>query len=516
MRKDTYRVPGNDQEVLIEPPLDELPGVVESNRQLLLNFDLSIHGQPFQDLRAQTRQAALRSDIGGEQLELDSEAPIIMTGHQAEFFHPGIWFKNFLTAHLASDTGGVGMNMVVDSDTCGLTGIRFPQMVDGSIQEREIQFLFNGQELATADCLLEEHTDFEPLREVAIAADLDAHLKNTLEKFLNRLDMQSPNLAIASTRLRRSYEQDYGINNIEFLLGTVESTDAFLHFFIHIVEALPAFQKIYNEALHQYRRIHAIRSKANPLPDLDPDETPFWLWRKGEPRFPLRVLSDERSTHLLLGETPIHRIDFSLDADEQVWGLRDALGDTFCLRSRALTTTMFFRLFCADLFIHGVGGGKYDNVTDTIIENFFSIKPPVYAVSSATVHLPTEAVVSGSDDIDKLRYQARDVNYNPDRYAAPGVRTSAEFEVKLAEKKQILESMPDRSKTERYKGFLRLKQLNHEMLAGTPSLEQNMESKLAAALAVQKQKSILQGRNYPFFLFPQKKIQSLVTNAGLL
>jgi hypothetical protein len=127
MRKDTYRVPGNDEEVLIEPPLNELPGVVESNRQLLRNVDISIHGQSFQDLRSQTREATTHSDIDGRYQDLNIDSPIIMTGHQAEFFHPGIWFKNFLTAHLASITSGIGMNMVVDSDTCGQTGIRFPR-----------------------------------------------------------------------------------------------------------------------------------------------------------------------------------------------------------------------------------------------------------------------------------------------------------------------------------------------------------------------------------------------------
>ena len=30
------------------------------------------------------------------------------------------------------------------------------------------------------------------------------------------------------------------------------------------------------------------------------------------------------------------------------------------VRSRALTNTLFARLFLCDLFIHGIGGGKYD------------------------------------------------------------------------------------------------------------------------------------------------------------
>ena len=41
--------------------------------------------------------------------------------------------------------------------------------------------------------------------------------------------------------------------------------------------------------------------------------------------------------------------------------------DSRALRPRALTLTLFARLCVADFFIHGIGGGKYDEVTDRII-----------------------------------------------------------------------------------------------------------------------------------------------------
>ena len=34
------------------------------------------------------------------------------------------------------------------------------------------------------------------------------------------------------------------------------------------------------------------------------------------------------------------------------------------LRTRALTTTLFARLVLSDMFLHGIGGAKYDQVTD--------------------------------------------------------------------------------------------------------------------------------------------------------
>ena len=58
------------------------------------------------------------------------------------------------------------------------------------------------------------------------------------------------------------------------------------------------------------------------------------------------------------------------------------------VRSRALTNTLFARLLLADLFIHGIGGGKYDELTDEIMRRFFGFEPPHFVVLSATRLLP--------------------------------------------------------------------------------------------------------------------------------
>ena len=48
----------------------------------------------------------------------------------------------------------------------------------------------------------------------------------------------------------------------------------------------------------------------------------------------------------------------------------------FKIRSRALTNTLYARLFLGDLFIHGIGGGKYDEVTDAIIRRYYRSSRP--------------------------------------------------------------------------------------------------------------------------------------------
>ena len=58
------------------------------------------------------------------------------------------------------------------------------------------------------------------------------------------------------------------------------------------------------------------------------------------------------------------------------------------IRTRALITTLAARLLLGDLFLHGIGGAKYDHVTDRLIADFFGLEPPGYMVVSGTLHLP--------------------------------------------------------------------------------------------------------------------------------
>ncbi|HQY89846.1 MAG TPA: hypothetical protein PK402_14425, partial [Tepidisphaeraceae bacterium] len=55
---------------------------------------------------------------------------------------------------------------------------------------------------------------------------------------------------------------------------------------------------------------------------------------------------------------------------------------------RALMLTIFLRLLLADVFVHGIGGGRYDQVADRLIKNYFHIEPPGFAVTTATLFWP--------------------------------------------------------------------------------------------------------------------------------
>ena len=56
-----------------------------------------------------------------------SRPPLVVTGHQPELFHPGVWVKNFAAAAIAQAQGGVGLNLIVDNDIPKSTSIRVPR-----------------------------------------------------------------------------------------------------------------------------------------------------------------------------------------------------------------------------------------------------------------------------------------------------------------------------------------------------------------------------------------------------
>ena len=87
-----------------------------------------------------------------------------------------------------------------------------------------------------------------------------------------------------------------------------------------------------------------------------------------------------------------------------------AFGETrgIKVRPRALITTMYARLVLSDLFIRGIGGAKYDELTDLIIRRFFGIEPPAYITATATFRLPIERPSVSLNDVQQSAQRLRE------------------------------------------------------------------------------------------------------------
>src|SRR5262249_22095997 len=241
-----------------------------------------------------------------------------------------------------------------------------------------------------------------------------------------------------------------GCHNLEVPVSEVCRTEAFGWFAADLLADLPRFHRIHNDCVHAYRRAHGLKSRNHPVPDLARDgdwlEAPFWAWRAGQTqraRLMVRRMGDALLLRAGGEEWPMlrlrvdHPIVLPLPSD-----IADLEKNGFKVRPRALTNTLFARLFVADLFIHGIGGGKYDELTDEIIRRYYGAEPPKYMVLSGTLLLPFPTYPSSADDCRRLAWTRRDLDYNPQRYLRQGAGPDPITADLLAQKQQWIARRP--------------------------------------------------------------------------
>ncbi|MDE2507121.1 MAG: SDR family oxidoreductase, partial [Planctomycetota bacterium] len=136
MRPRRLRAPGEDGAVLADPPLGEAATLATANRARLDAWDHDFQGRRRSWLAVCARTRLLETarrhhdkfglDLPATPLPDPSATPFVVTGHQPELFHPGVWVKNFATDALAGALGGAGVNLIVDNDIAKTAAIRVP------------------------------------------------------------------------------------------------------------------------------------------------------------------------------------------------------------------------------------------------------------------------------------------------------------------------------------------------------------------------------------------------------
>jgi len=131
-----YRAPAESGQKLISPPWSELSSLTAASSAWRAKADLEIGGQPLAEFAAEARRElvarATKYVASYHPAPTDrnpvaiGDRPLILTGHQPEMVHPGVWLKNFAAAALAKSEGGMALNLVIDGDACRNTAIRVP------------------------------------------------------------------------------------------------------------------------------------------------------------------------------------------------------------------------------------------------------------------------------------------------------------------------------------------------------------------------------------------------------
>jgi len=280
---------------------------------------------------------------------------------------------------------------------------------------------------------------------------------------------------------------------------------------------LPRFHDIYNASLAEYRQVNRVRSRSHPVPDLATDgqwlEAPFWIWTSDAPhrqRLFVRSMGDE----LELTDRGDIRIRLALsadrDADRAVDQLAAHAAQGIKIRPRALITTMYARLVLSDLFLHGIGGAKYDQLTDLIINNFFGVRPPQFITLSATVLLFEDVTPTLGEELQRKKRLLREFRYHPERHVEP----TAEIGRLIAEKREWIRRTPPRGQRfERHRGIQRVNSALQPYLAAEQTRVSREHSRLTVEL---RQQTLLASREFSFCLFSEKTLRPLLLDLSRL
>ncbi|MCS6976835.1 MAG: hypothetical protein NZM31_07490 [Gemmatales bacterium] len=521
MASEGLHAPQDHGAILCVPPLDAAEQLLTANHRLFRSADVRILDQPLPVFREQARQGALRladefARACGFSGPLTGSGLLIMTGHQPELFHPGVWLKNFAVHQLARRLGGVGCNLLVDNDIVVSPAIKVPVRLSGRPVALPVLFDRPRLPIPWEEWKVVEEERFASLPKTVAEITSDWPFRPVLGDFWVLLG-HGPLLGERFAAGRHRLEERWGCRNWELPLGRLCDQAAFQQFFLHIVLNLPHFWEAYNQALTEYRRRRRLKSIRHPIPNLDRQgdwlEAPFWIWSGAQPqRQRLYVLRQGDAIRLGIGTQTVATLSASQAGKWDqcpVW--KDLAERGWKVRSRALTTTLFVRLCLADLFIHGIGGAIYDEITDGIMRRFFGLEPPGFFTVTGTLRLPFAACRdSRSQDasVAELRQRLRDLRYKPERWLGNDFRQEVRQLVEI--KRRLVAEQPadPDARRRRWRTLQTITEELSDFLGG--EIEQ-VKGQLRQTEEASQELAVLCSREYAFCLHPEAELRSWLT-----
>lgn len=436
------------------------------------------------------------------QRERGEETAWLVAGHQPELFHPGVWFKNFALNQLAHKHRALPINLIVDTDEAKPALLHAP----AGPHLARVAYDRSTNEAPYEERAVIEESTFARLPEALAPIIQHWNFTPMLPTFWTEVMRQARRTPLLGERFaaaRRAMERRWGCVQHEVPMSRVCATEAFAWFACAILSDLPAFHERYNQTVQQYRVAHGIRSHSHPVPDLARDgawlETPFWAWRTGQARRGrLFAQPTKEGWNLRVGADTFP----SVPRADAVAAWRDLQTRGFKVRSRALTTTMFARLFLADVFLHGIGGGIYDELTDHLIESCFGIPAPGFMILSATLLLPLPRYPESASRLRELGHRLRDLTYKPELFVEPSETTRA---------KQAWIARSCATHAERVERFHRIRELNARMQPEVTAIRQAVEADLRVQGEHVQVDAVAGRRDYAFCLYPEEMLREFFT-----
>jgi hypothetical protein len=394
-----------------------------------------------------------------------SERPIYITGHQPELFHPGILSKDLILNRLSLKHNAFPIHLVVDTDIFEFN-YTYPKYKLDSFSLKNFDFHQNK-------IFLFEEENFEKRNELLhiLKSQLDdlklfltkneyEFSKRYITEYINQLSLGEKIYKI-NQNIRMMYLSENQIIIPSINLSDFIKLNSFKKFVEIISKRCDEFVEDHNSSLKEYRIEHKIKNHAQPIPDLEIGELPFW------------------DLDIENGIRKYARFPYSPHVNYS---------------PRAITNTMFIRLFVCDFFIHGKGGGRYELISEKIINKFFKIEGAPYSIASATQHIPINKNIEISQfSLTEINKILRDIVYSPEKFIDPSNSL-------VIEKKNIQDRFKNPNEDKKILNTLIL-EVNQKLIAEVKDKKAYYESLKEKLPSLEGNKESFENRTYPFFYY---------------
>ena len=298
-----------------------------------------------------THNTSPRARLLREQLGLPIDKPIIMTGHQAQLWHPGILAKLLAAQALAERVGGVAVWLIVDMDTNEALSLRVPVRHAGGPMTDEL-FEFTPAEKRSERRTTGATPAVEPapIRFGPEITPATPEIARRLGRLHETIGKHADASSVAMQATQAIFDTISEVSPRPVIIAPTQfaRTDLFREILSIASEDPGHFAGSFNEAVERVPD-----SGVAPV-SLGNEELPMWRLDEQGRRVRARAGDARRGEPLLPG---------------------------------GLLMTGLMRLAGCDLFIHGTGGRSYEPVNDLWLPGLIEGPLAPFVTATATVHL---------------------------------------------------------------------------------------------------------------------------------
>jgi len=346
-----------EQTIFREPKYALWPRLLESKtkclsvRQEIRNQIIKQAGTFFQRKKTallslpdtELKKLSLRAYEMLEKQQLTDETRLIVLGHQPVAYHYGLLRKQLDVVNVAREKNALSLNIIIDTDV-GKAGEFVYPVTDDRTKIRRATLCFTRQEkeseLFSSALVREDSIQILEILKSSpyVAKDFIGILQEVLEISTGK------NWLICNSLIRELCTPES--ISLEVPFSEVCLLPAVRNFFSMLLRDPDKLFEAYNQALDSYRLKEKIKNAANPFPNLkgagDERELPFWLIRNSQ-------------------RTALTIADMQSSKNEDL------------LVPRGACITLLFRSVLADLFVHGRGGGSYDQFLPILTQHLIVV-----------------------------------------------------------------------------------------------------------------------------------------------